>query len=220
MVVDQIKMGDDYRVNLLDHGLLWKDADRLAVREVLLVDHTIEHKNKCRTIRLIVVKSCYLIILHIKFNEEIDCSVELLSHVAFGSGPSNVVSVEPIQTKAEEKQFIVACREGPLHILTLPSSPSNEASSANMVGVELFSRNADGGPTDTKNYRCHGFTKSNNGSIWVFLQNGFLDEQAKFSKGRLTFLTQQTYSSLSKIIMDESSSAVSTGIPSLSLIHI
>jgi len=47
------------------------------------------------------------------------------------------------------------------------------------------------------------------------LQNGFLDEQAKFSKGRLTFLTQQTFSSLSKTILDESSSAGINSIPSM-----
>merc|ERR1712043_14335 len=82
----------------------------------------------------------------------------------------------------DEEQFIVACREGPLHILKVPS---DTVASASMVTAEvssIFFKNGDISTLDSKNYRCHGFIKSKNESLWVFLQNGLLDEQIKFSK--------------------------------------
>ena len=202
MLIEQTKNSRGHTLNTSDLFLIWKEADRLSLRQVVLVDYTIEHKNKGIDIRLILVKSCYLIILHIKINQKHNCNMEVSSCVSFSIGPSNIVSVEFFGEKDQEKRYIVACREGPLHILTLPSNPSN-ASSANVVGVELFAKNGDCGIPDTKNYRCHGLTKSKNDSIWVFLQNGFLDEQAKFSKGKITFLTQNTFTSLSKLIFDD-----------------
>merc|ERR1719510_1829827 len=70
--------------------------------------------------------------------------------------------------------------------------------------MELLSGNNDGGSIDMKNYRCHGLRRSKNNGIWVLLQNGFLDDNRP--KGRLTFLTQKTLSTLSKSIFDVSNS--------------
>merc|ERR550539_455514 len=214
MLLKQSIKGTSHQVDLADYGLLWDDIDRLSIREVVLVDHKFEQHNRCRIVRIIVVKSCYLIVVHVKVNER-NSSSEIINHAAFGTGPSNVVSVESSLKCEDEEQFIVACREGPLHILKVPS---DNVASASMVTAEvsnIFFKNGDISTLDSKNYRCHGFKKSKNESLWVFLQNGLLDEQIKFSKGKLTFLTQKTFSSLSKTIFDKSNKAVMFGVPSI-----
>ena len=214
MLLKQSIKGTSHQVDLADYGLLWDDIDRLSIREVVLVDHKFEQHNRCRIVRIIVVKSCYLIVVHVKVNER-NSSSEIINHAAFGTGPSNVVSVESSLKCEDEEQFIVACREGPLHILKVPS---DNVASASMVTAEvsnIFFKNGDISSLDSKNYRCHGFKKSKNESLWVFLQNGLLDEQIKFSKGKLTFLTQKTFSSLSKTIFDKSNKAVMFGVPSI-----
>ena len=215
MLVKQSTIDLIFEVDLLDCGLLWKDADRLTVLEVIIVDHTIEKQSRARKIGLIVVKACYLVVLHIRIKEGRNPSSDIIGHVVFGTGPSNIVSIQSISKNDKGESFIVACREGPLHILTLPS---NDVLSASIVAVELsdiFIKNAEAGSVDTKNYRCHGFKKSKNSSVWVFLQNGLLDEQVKFSKGKLTFLTQKTFSSISKTIFKESSISKTFSISSV-----
>ena len=203
VLVEHQKLDEQHTVNLWEATVLWKEADRLAVREVILAKHRNDYKDGHRILCLIVVKSCYLVILHVKLRDIDRTSMEIISHVAFGTGPSSIISIEPVETENQNTAFIVACREGPLHLLTLEPDFSSDASCINMVGMELLSGNNDGGSIDMKNYRCHGFKKSNNGSIWVFLQNGLLDEQVKFSKGKLTFLTQQTFNAISKTILNQ-----------------
>ena len=45
MLVKQSTMDGIHQVDLTDCGLLWKDTDRLAVQEVILVDHTFEKEH-------------------------------------------------------------------------------------------------------------------------------------------------------------------------------
>jgi hypothetical protein len=215
MLVKQSTIDPILEVELLDCGLLWKDADRLTAHEIIIVDHTIEKQSSAREISLIVVKACYLVVLNIRIKEGRNPSSDVIGHVVFGTGPSNIVSVQSISKTNDRENFIVACREGPLHILTLPSDDVLSASIVSVELSEIFFKNAEAGSVDTKNYRCHGFKKSKNSSVWVFLQNGLLDEQVKFSKGKLTFLTQQTFSSISKTIFKESSVAQTFGISSV-----
>ena len=219
MLAKQSKSVVDNQIDLLECGFpdgdcLWEEKDRLAVREVIVVDHEIEKKSHSTKIRLIVVKGCYLILFYIKVTEGKNTSLQVIEKEIFGSGPSNVVTVESIDNNSKQKSFMVACREGPIHVLTLGPEGVKSAKFLAVEICELFSRGFEGSNLDTRNYRCHGLKKSRNSSIWVFLQNGLLDEQVKFSKGKLTFLTQQSFSSLSKTLFDKSQDASVLGIPS------
>ena len=83
MLVKQSTIDLTFEVDLLDCGLLWKDADRLTVLEVIIVDHTIEKQSRARKIGLIVVKACYLVVLHIRIKEGRNPSSDIIGHVVF-----------------------------------------------------------------------------------------------------------------------------------------
>ena len=188
---------------MLDCGLVWKDIDRLPVRDVFLSSNVFKKQNQCRDLCIGIVKASFLILMRLKLKDSKKISLDVMEHVAFGTGPSSIVSVECMHNGENEDQFIIACREGPFHLLTIPSI---EVSSATMDVIdisEFFSKSSDGATLDTKNYRCHGLRKSKNSSVWVFLQNGLLDEQVKFTKGKLTFLTQKTFATISKTIIEK-----------------
>ena len=200
-------------VDLHDFGLAWKDIDRLSIRDVLLISHNSIKQRNCHDIRLAVVKGSFLILMQLEINENEVSSLKLIKHVAFGTGPSSIVNVEHIEDNEIESTFIVACREGPFHLLTVPTKELSSASLQTIDISEFFTKSSDGASIDTKNYRCHGLKKSKGGCIWVFLQNGLLDEQVKFTKGKLTILTQSTFSSISRAVMDKCNSKSGDNIP-------
>ena len=201
-ILRQNKRGSTQDADLLDCGLAWKDTDRLSVRDVLLMSFSSVKQNQQYDIRLAVVKASYLILMRLNVTYNKKLSVDVVEHIAFGTGPSSIVSVECMQINELDSKFIVACREGPFHLLSVPAKDLSSATLSLIDAADFFAKSSDGASLDTKNYRCHGFKKSKGSCIWVFLQNGLLDEQVKFTKGKLMFLTQNSFSSISKTVIE------------------
>ncbi len=185
------RISKDENFNIQNLGqVVWTDPDLLGPRLTRIVQNNFVDK---RTIRIVFVKSTYLVLCDIDLSDPKleSVRVERQQCVQVGSGDQEIVGLE----SQGGSECVVSFDLGPMYLLTIPAKLGEEPCDFSMLKTDF----------DNKNYVCRDFAAARNrGVLLACLQTGIVGQN--MNNARLVFLSRHNIQSITDLVLEDNSS--------------